>query len=68
VNLPVPHYRIYKTTPEGHIRGPSLAIECPDDQQAILKAANAANGFAAELWEGARLVVRFPSDEDQPEI
>ena len=28
-----------------------------------MKAARAANGAAAELWEGARCIVSFPSDE-----
>ena len=59
----MPAYRIYRTTPDGHIVGPPLVIECPDDQEAITKAARAANGAAAELWEGARCIVSFPSDE-----
>ena len=59
----VTNYRVYKTTNNGHILGPPLVIECPDDQVATGKAARAANGSAAELWEGARLIVRFPSDE-----
>jgi hypothetical protein len=40
----VPNYRVYKTTPDGHILGPALIIECADDQVAIGKAARAANG------------------------
>ena len=58
----MPAYRIYRTTPDGHIVGPPLVIECADDEVATGKAARAANGSAAELWEGARLIVRFPSD------
>jgi hypothetical protein len=56
--------RVYKTTNDGHILGPALVIECEDDQLAIGKAARAANGCAAELWEGARLIIRFPGDDD----
>jgi len=62
-DAPMPAYRIYKTSRDGHILGPALVIECEDDQSAITKAARAANGTAAELWEGARCVVSFPSDE-----
>ncbi len=57
------HYRVYKTTNDRHILGPALVIECQDDQVAIRKAARAANGCAAELWEGTRLIVRFPGDD-----
>jgi hypothetical protein len=32
-------------------------------QEAIGKAAQLANGKSVELWEGARFIVRFPSDE-----
>jgi hypothetical protein len=56
-------YRVYKTTNDGHILGPALVIECQDDQAAIGKAARAANGCAAELWEGVRMIVRFPGDD-----
>ena len=59
----MPHYRLYTTTPDGHITAPATAIECADDQEAIGKAARFANGKAVELWEGARFIVRFPSDE-----
>jgi hypothetical protein len=57
------HYRVYKTTNDGHILGPALVRECEDEQAAIRKAARAANGCAAELWEGARLIARFPGDD-----
>ena len=60
----MPHYRIYRTTADGHILGPPNVVECPDDQTAVGKAARVANGSAAELWEGARFIVRFPGDED----
>jgi hypothetical protein len=56
------HYRVYKTTNDGHITGPALVIECQDDQAAIEQATRAANGCAAELWEGSRLIVRFSGE------
>ena len=37
--------------------------ECVDDRDAIGKAAQLTNGKSVELWEGARLIARFPSDE-----
>ena len=59
----MPHYRVYVTTPDGHVTAPATVLECTDDQEAIGKAAQLANGRSVELWEGARLIVRFPSDE-----
>ena len=40
-----------------------VEVECADDQEAIGKAAQLTNGKSVELWEGARFIVRFPSDE-----
>ena len=59
----MPHYRIYATTTDGHVAAPPTIIECADDQEAIGKAAQFTNGKSVELWEGARFIVRFPSDE-----
>ena len=58
----MPHYRVYATTPDGHILGPAVVIECADDQEAIGQAAQMANGRAVELWDESRFIVRFPSD------
>jgi hypothetical protein len=60
----MPHYRIYVTTTDGHVAAPPTVVECADDQEAIGKAAQLTNGKAVELWEGARFIVRFPSDEN----
>jgi hypothetical protein len=59
----MPHYRIYVTTADGHVTAAPTVIECPDDQAAIGEAAQLTNGKPVELWEGARLIARFPSDE-----
>jgi hypothetical protein len=59
----VPHYRIYSIRPDGHIAGPAVVVECGDDKEAIQKTQQAVNGKDVELWEGSRLIVRFPSDE-----
>jgi hypothetical protein len=62
--LPImPIYRIYHLADGSHIPTPPDVIDCADEQEAIGKAAQAANGKAVELWEGARFIVRFPSDE-----
>jgi hypothetical protein len=58
----MPHYRIYTFGSDGHISGPSSVVECPDDQQAIRKPQQAADGKDVELWEQARFIKRFPAD------
>jgi len=60
----MPPYRIYYTDRDGHHSVPSDVVECADDQEAIGKAAQAANGKAVEPWNGSRLIVRFPRDAD----
>jgi hypothetical protein len=59
----MPAYRVYAISKQGRISGPPDIIECGDDQEAIGKAALLTNGKSVELWEGSRLIVRFPSDE-----
>jgi hypothetical protein len=58
------HYRVYFVSDDGHISGPPHVIECEDDQEAIGKAAQLTNGRSVELWQGARFIVRLPSDND----
>ena len=58
----MPQYRIYPTTPEGHVTAPAVVIECHDDQEAIDKTVQLRDGKTLELWEGARFVQRFPPD------
>jgi hypothetical protein len=60
---PVPHYRIYSVDPEGHISAPPEVVACADDQAAIQKAEQAVIGKGVELWEGERLVARFPGND-----
>jgi hypothetical protein len=35
-------------------------IECADDEEAVAKAMQAANGYAVEIWDQKRLVARAP--------
>jgi hypothetical protein len=58
----VPHYRIHHIGRDGHHSTPADIVECADEQEAIGKSAQAANGKAVELWQGSRLIVRFPQD------
>lgn len=61
----MPHYRVYVVTNDGHIAGPPHhVIECADDQEAMGKAVQYTNGKSVELWDGARFILRFPSDEN----
>ena len=59
----MPYYRVYFFTDDGHISGPPHVIECADDQEAMGKAIQCTNAKSVELWDGARFIVRFPSDE-----
>jgi hypothetical protein len=59
----VRYYRIYELDDGGHISTPPAVVECANAQDAISQAAQAANGKAVELWEGARFIVRFPRRE-----
>ena len=59
----MPCYRFYELDDGGHISTPPALVECADEQDAIRKAAEAANGKAVELWEGARFIARFPRRE-----
>jgi hypothetical protein len=55
-------YHIYKVGPGGRIRRAARIIECEEDQEAIQCAQWAVNGEDVELWEGKRLILRFPHD------
>jgi hypothetical protein len=52
----VPDYRVYTLDADGHIVR-RTEICCPDDDAALERAKNLADGHAVELWEGARLIV-----------
>jgi hypothetical protein len=57
-------YKIYSINSEGHISVLAERFECAKEQEALIKLAQAANGNAAELWSGKRLIARFPSDDE----
>ena len=46
----VPDYRVYTLGEDGHIFR-RTEISCPDDQAALERAKNIADGHAVELWK-----------------
>jgi hypothetical protein len=54
----MPGYRIYAVGLDGDLTAVE-ELECADDQEAILKASQAAKGSGVELREGDRCVVRL---------
>ena len=55
----MPWYRIFEINAEGHIAGPSKAIECADDQQAIEQAKQLKDGKIVEVWTGPRRIAEI---------
>jgi hypothetical protein len=61
--LHMPTYRMYRIDAAGHIPEPSKTIECDDEDHAVEQARQYVDGLAVELWEGARLIRRFESND-----
>jgi len=53
-------YRLYFMDRAGHIRD-AVDLECIDDEDAIRKVADHADGHSMELWRRARRVMEFPA-------
>ena len=60
------HYRLFSINESDHVAGPPKTFECDDDEAAIEKATTLLEGKDAELWEGARLVIRFNAQAASP--
>lgn len=56
----MPEYRVFQIK-TGHVDGPSVVIEVPTDQEAIVKATEMVNGADIELWQAGRLVTKIKS-------
>ncbi len=56
----MPDYRLYLLDDEGRIRG-RLDLQCEHDAEAIQAASEQSNGAPSELWQGSRVVKRFPT-------
>ena len=56
----MPEYRIYFTDQDAHISRPPELLECADDEAAIQKTRQYIDGKDIELWNGGRVVAKFP--------
>ena len=56
----MPQYRLYALDQEGRIRQPPRLLDSATDDAAVEEARSFLDGRKAELWEGSRLVHRFP--------
>jgi len=57
------HYRLYFLDEQGRINR-ALDLECADDEEAVSRVSEHRYQYGLELWEGARLVKRFPASEE----
>jgi hypothetical protein len=58
----MPVYRFYFIRQDGHVAGPPIAADLPDDPDAIQKARQLLDGRDVEIWEGARIVAYLVPD------
>jgi hypothetical protein len=59
----MPHYRFYSIKKNGHVAGPAIDLDCPDDGEALKEARQQVNGLDIEIWQGPRVVAYLTSDE-----
>jgi hypothetical protein len=52
-------YRIYELDQRGHIVGPSQALACDTEQEALEQARRRAGALAIEIWRGTDLIARL---------
>jgi hypothetical protein len=57
-------YLVIAFTRSNQIAGVSEIIECADDTAAIERTRGMVDGYAVELWQGARKIVRFEPETD----
>jgi hypothetical protein len=58
----MPEYRFYKIGRNGHISGPPIDHEAPDDQAAIQAAKALIKTVDIEIWQGPRVVAYLTPD------
>ena len=56
----MPHYRVYFIDREGHISRPPEVLDCRDDSEAAEKARQFIDGQDIEVWDGPRMIVKYP--------
>jgi hypothetical protein len=52
----MPQYSFYAIKKHGHVAGPPVSYELPNDDVAIEQAKLLINGRDIEIWEGKRVV------------
>jgi len=52
----MPTYRFYSLKKDGHVAGPPLDFDCPDDDDAVKGAEKLLDGHDIEIWQGPRVV------------
>ena len=55
-------YRICTVGRDGRFTGPAQVAECANDQEAVDRAIQAANGLVIEIWDYKRFVARLAGD------
>lgn len=56
-------YRIYELDQRGHIVGPSQALACETEEQAMAEAQRRLGVMPIEIWRGSSLVARLDPDQ-----
>jgi hypothetical protein len=56
----MPTYRIFTVGRDHHFSGMSEIVQCVDDNEAVDKAMQLANGLDLEIWDSRRIVARLP--------
>jgi hypothetical protein len=59
-------YRFYSIEKNGHIAGPPVVYELPQDHDALREAKKLLDGRDIEIWQDARLVAYLVPSGDQP--
>jgi hypothetical protein len=56
----LPYYRVYFIDREGHVSRPPEIIDCANSEEAAEKAKQFIDGQDIEVWDGPRMVVKYP--------
>jgi hypothetical protein len=57
---PMPTYRIFTVSHDGHLSGAPEVVECTDDVEAVKRAMQVVDGLAVEIRDNSRIVARRP--------
>lgn len=59
----MPDYRFYSIKKDGHIAGPAIERNCPNDREALKEARELVNGHDIEVWQGSRVLAYLAPDD-----